>query len=98
MPHADRASARFDLRSANWTIFKVHGQNTLAIDIGLKCADFINHFGLIVDLRAKKLYSQDRAETTNGRVKPTNQFGIRAIFDSGRAFPTIAAKIPGRPS
>jgi hypothetical protein len=61
-------------------------------------ADFINHFGLIVDLRAKKLYSQDRAETTNGRVKPTNQFGIRAIFDSGRAFPTIAAKIPGRPS
>jgi hypothetical protein len=37
MPHADRASARFDLRSANWTIFKVHGQKTLAIDIGLKC-------------------------------------------------------------
>jgi hypothetical protein len=93
--NADQASARFDLRSANGAIIKVHGQKTLAIDIGLKCtfkwtfivadvtdailgADFINHFGLVVDLRAKRLYSQDRAETTNGRVKTTNQFGIRA--------------------
>jgi hypothetical protein len=58
-------------------------------------ADFINHVGLIVDLRAKKLYSQDRAETTNGRVKPTNQFGIRAIFDSvNERFQQLLRKYP----
>jgi hypothetical protein len=110
--NADQASARFDLRSANGAIIKVHGQKTLAIDIGLKCtfkwtfivadvtdailgADFINHFGLVVDLRAKRLYSQDRAETTNGRVKTTNQFGIRAIFDSvDERFQQLLRKYP----
>lgn len=45
-------------------------------------ADFLAHFGLLIDLKARKLLDQQTTLTTEGEVRATSTFSISAIDSS----------------
>ena len=65
-------------------IFIIADVRTLIID-----ADFLSHFNLIVDLKARHLIDQETLFTVRGKVAKTHSVSIRTAIPSNEQFSTI---------